>query len=294
MFQRRRNSGFTLIELLVVIAIIGVLLGILLPAVQKVREMANRMSCQNNLKQLGLACHNYHTTHGQFPPGIGPFPQRPQQHFGNVFLHLLQDVDLKNIYDISNRWDDPALFSQPIKVFRCPSDPSVGPDGVVKYQDRDWGTSSYAVNAQVFCIVSPSGTLLDVEGRPSPDHTFPDGTSNTILLAEKYARCTNSTYPEGGSFWAYSQTGTLALPLHPGFAVSWNPGSIHSPSKFQHQPSPFLGNCDPTRASSAHSGGIQVCMADGSVRSIAPSVRGETWWALCTPSGGEILGDDAR
>jgi prepilin-type N-terminal cleavage/methylation domain-containing protein/prepilin-type processing-associated H-X9-DG protein len=293
MCRRRSNSGFTLIELLVVIAIIAVLIGLLIPAVQVVREAANRASCANNLKQLGLAMHLYHDSHNRFPPGIGPFPPQPQQPFGNVFFHLLPYIEQGNLYHTSYRWDDPEVYSKGIKLFCCPSDPSVGPDGVVEdNSDQTWGASSYAANAQVVCNVTNAGDLVDVEGRASLNYSFQDGASNTILFAEKYARCTNGAYPEGGSLWAYSQTRATRPPLHPGFAISWNFGSIGPPSKFQQQPSPFLGNCDPTRASTGHRGGIQVCMADGHVRLIAPSVRGDTWWALCTPSAGDQLGSD--
>jgi prepilin-type processing-associated H-X9-DG protein len=198
-------------------------------------------------------------------------------------------VEQGNLYDISYNWEDKQLSAKPVKLFVCPSDPTVGPGGLATdNDDRTWGASSYAGNAQVFCKVYPSGVLDYVEGRASLYSSFPDGSSNTILVAEKYARCTNNTYPEGGSFWAYSQTGPTAKPLHPGFAISWNAGSIGPGSLFQVRPD--RRNCDPTRASTPHTGGMQVCLADGSVRLIAPSISGVTWWAACTPSGGETLG----
>ncbi|HYT89136.1 MAG TPA: DUF1559 domain-containing protein [Gemmataceae bacterium] len=288
-FHPRTASGFTVVELIIVIAILAVLLGLLLPAVQMMRERANRSDCQNNLKQIGLACHNYHDTYKCFPPGIGYYPQQPNKPFGNAFVHLLPYLELGNLYQLSYRWDDPQLYSRPLAVFSCPSDPTLG-QPVKDNLGRAFAGASYAGNVQVFCHVTPEGVLIHFERRARQPDSFPDGASNTILFAEKYAVCTNITYPYGGTGWAYSETGPLAVPLHPGFAISWNESSIGPPSRFQYQPAP--GDCDPTRAATAHAGGMQVCLADGGVRSLAPSISPDTWWALCTPKGGDNPGSD--
>ncbi len=136
-----------------------------------------------------------------------------------------------------------------------------------------------------------------------------DGTSNTILHAEKYARCSNTYMPpefrDGGTAWAFSSSPLFPWqPPHmnrpgkaffPGFAIAalatrGAPNAIGPGSKFDVQPGE--GNCDPTRASTSHAGGIQVGLADGTVRSLSPGMSGTTWWAAVTPAGGEVLGPD--
>src|SRR5580765_6091534 len=139
------RRGFTLIELLVVIAMIAILIGLLVPAVQRVREAANRTQCANNLKQLGLASQNYHDQHKHLPPGIGYYPPASGS-FGTYFFHLLPNLEQGNLYgsalgsvpfpppDGSTMVYYPGnnnVYSQRVAVLLCPSDPSVGPDGVV-------------------------------------------------------------------------------------------------------------------------------------------------------------------
>jgi prepilin-type N-terminal cleavage/methylation domain-containing protein len=320
-----RRRGFTLIELLVVIAIIAILIGLLLPAVQKVREAANRIKCANNLRQLGLAAHHYHDSHKHLPPAIGYYPAGPGV-FGTYFFHLLPYVEQDNLYRTSLGTltfpapDGPTtvyypgnnkVYSQSVPIFLCPSDPSVGPDGVVKIDGVPFGASCYAFNALVVAQndITTMPFKTNPQGKTRIPADIPDGTSNTILQAEKYAQCTHTTLPpqfrDGGSAWAYGGAGPfpwlpppMAPPVKmfgpgfciPAFANQGAPNAIGPKSIFQVQPRE--GNCDPTRAATAHAGGIQVGLADGSVRTLAPGLSGVTWAAAVTRAGGEVLGSD--
>lgn len=290
------RRGYTLIEILVVIAIIGVLIAMLVPAVHKVREAANMVACSNNLHQLGVAVHNCHDTYRKMPPGIGWYPgETSPGAYGTVFFHLLpfveQDPLYKSSYASGNYFaGNNAVFTKGIPVLRCPSDPSNNPGGIVPdNMGVLWGASSYAANAQIFTRVTAGGLLSNPQGYARILASFPDGASSTLMFVEKYARCTNANYPAGGNLWAYWITSGQVRPYHPGFAISWNGYSIGPGSRFQVQPRAFLGMCDPTVASSPHTGGIHVTMGDASVRFLSAAIPPNTWWYLCTPAGGETI-----
>lgn len=305
MSQRSTRPAFSIIELLLVMALIGVLVGLLLPAVYRVREAAYRMSCQNNLRQLVIAAHHCHDAHEQLPPQFGVFSHG----HGSLFYHLLPFVEGDTTYraghdpeagrfdpgwhaDGQGGWINLAGVSKPagwpgghmVKTYRCPSDYSLG-------NARDWanGDASYASNFQVFGQPVTNGW----QGGARLPADFPDGTSTTLLFAEKLARCdgppTVDSASPAGTLWARGFDG-LDL-LSPVFARSWGPGSggAAPTTAFLVQPRPFLGPgaaCIAAVASTPHSV-MSVAFADGSVRAYSGATPKTTWWDSCTPAGEE-------
>jgi prepilin-type processing-associated H-X9-DG protein len=259
-----RRRGFTMFELIVILALLAVLLGLLLPIVQRVREAASRISCTNNLHQIMIAVHNYQTTNDTLPPAVGLSLDQKME--GTILFHILPCLEekegLESLYKDSTddaglqcAWNGSAA-SRSVKLFLCPSDSTGGRDHLYE----GWlATSSYAANYLVF------------GDTPRKLATITDGLSNTMGLTERYQVCKNLPCA-----WAYSGEMEWA----PVFAFS-------SQGKFQMMPR--QGECDPALAQTAHRNGIQVAMCDGSVRTIAPTFRAEDWYHACTPSGGEVV-----
>jgi prepilin-type N-terminal cleavage/methylation domain-containing protein len=288
------RRGLTLIELLVVVGIIGALLGLLLPAVQKVREAAAQAQCLNNLKQIGLASQACHDAHGHMPPGTGSVGPA----YGTFFFHLLPYLDQGNLYASANNgqlfsaWSSPGnVISARVGLYLCPLDPTSGP-GVLANLDgtpQRYGVGGYVGNILLLCTVDPAtGEVLSPDGAGNLIRDVPDGTSNTIFFAEKLSVCTNADYPEGGTVPCYDITDpSSAVPLHPGFPIPWGPECTGEPSLFQVRPP--KGGCNPCKASTWHASGICVGMMDGSTRLLSAGTSPSLWWKLVTPAGGEVL-----
>jgi prepilin-type N-terminal cleavage/methylation domain-containing protein len=284
--------AFTLIELLVVIAIIAVLIGLLLPAVQKVREAAARAQCQSNLKQIVLATLNCaDTNQGQVPPSFGTYPLttlQTNQALGSFWYILCPYIEQQNVYKLGygnnmygiflyNVYDLPTTVPTP-KILICTSDPTNQPNiQAIMTSGQPLGTTtSYAVNGLAYPDWGNSQRF------PA---SYPDGTSNTIFITEKEAKGGTSiavlNYENGYNAWADwgSVINSVALGMPMGTAAY-----------FQIAPPP--GTANQNLASTGHTGGIMVGMGDGSARLVAQGVSPTTWWYAMTPTGGEILGPD--
>lgn len=304
----RRCRGFTLIELLVVIAIIAVLIALLLPAVQQAREAARRSTCKNNLKQLGLALHNYHDTHSVFPPGQirGRQPAAPNNEMGNAAswgAMILPYIDQAPLYDqldfsigiFEGTNKTLILGLSPIALVLCPSDAdrpgtrNVHAAANPNYMDSAPATS-YAGTTGAFRTWSDSanskyaGGFFTIDpGRPSSIATITDGTSNTIAVGERSYKVWT------GGLWLGVQhnTQTIAAPgTDTACCQDWFlaiGGYYPITNQF------FTGIHAPAwRFGSQHTGGAQFLMADGSVRFISENIQHTAGDPANVPAGDNV------
>lgn len=303
----RPKPGFTLVELLVVIAIIAILVGLLLPAVQRVRESARRTECMNNLKQVGLAYQNVLSSRRSFPPAV---TWSPTAH--SWVPHLLPYLELTNLYnqyDLDLDWfhaDNQPAIQTTISTLVCPSTPANATSLDEFSPGMFAATADYAPVISVGASVYSSGfaePVPDVSGALGVNEwvkpaQITDGLSSTIMLAEDAGRPVHyirgqrgpdDVDPGGGNFavvagrvqgagWADSANG---IPLH-GFTLD---GLV--------APGPIAINCtNNNEAYSFHPGGVSGMYADGSVHFISDSIEIQTMAALVTRSGGEIFSLD--
>jgi prepilin-type N-terminal cleavage/methylation domain-containing protein/prepilin-type processing-associated H-X9-DG protein len=311
-FHPSKRFGFTLIEQLVVIAIIAILIGLLLPAVQKVREAAARAQCVNNLKQLGVALHNLSDTNRVLPPcaasgGGDPIMVAGPYHGATgftVFDWLLPFVEQPNLYRLSNRSiltqvEGSPVYAHAIPLYQCPSDPS--PSGAGNHlaatpnQGADgYAVGNYAANYQVFG--KPDAPTADQrrEGASRLPASFRDGTSNTLVFTERYGTCSLTGVGPNDGFaclWSDSWQSWRPLVCVNNFSQEPDTQGYQPCNLFQVQPVWNL-TCDSSRAQSPHSGGINVGLGDGSVRFVLASVSPTTWANACDPRDGNPLGSD--
>jgi prepilin-type N-terminal cleavage/methylation domain-containing protein len=322
-FSSKRRA-FTLVELLVVIAIIGILVGLLLPAVQAAREAARRMSCQNNLHQIGIALHNYEATYKVLPPGnlVGTsFVTGLSVHAR--LLPFVEAATVYNMVDLSSPYNHPnndAARMQNIPTFRCPS------DGALRALPEIGGVNNYHANQGTGLLAGapPTNPSDPNYGMDPPNGVFmrdqviglreiTDGLTHTAAFSERIVGdFSNSSSTEASDTFrpgTYPSTPDQAVAMcktflandlsKQGVSIVGSPWiqAYHSTTLYQHISTPNTRSCmyPPgrimTTASSKHRGGVNTLMCDSAVRFMSNQVQLDVWRSIGTREFGESMGD---
>lgn len=303
--MRTRREGFTLIELLVVIAIIAILIGLLLPAVQKVREAAARMECQNNLKQLGIGMHAYHDANKGLPPRMGPSGCC----WGTWVVLILPFIEQNNLYKGYVNWGgsdatgprygagvNVQVCNKRLSVLTCPVDKTNEPFSGLTNNNYavNLGNTSAAQQATLNGVVFGGAPFNTAKvNSPRKGVFIPqiiDGASNTMMVGE-VLQGQNSDL-RGFIWWGDAAGYSTYLPPN-----STAPDVIYTTGYCNNQPTknlpctgvPTATNPSMFASRSRHQGGVQTCLCDGSVRFISDTVDINVWRAMSTSEGSEVF-----
>ena len=344
--SRQRRPGFTLIELLVVIAIIAVLIGLLVPAVQKVREAASRISCQNNMHNLGIAVNHYAGDNkNKLPPvsgspsGTATAPTMSGTSLvggsdGTAFFWLLPYIEQDSVYNFhagnlagdffsygengstipgpaasvtadATYYPGSFMLQTNVRVYVCPSDPTSDPaQQTISATLGRWAVSSYGLNFTAFTAGNTGTTNATANAAATVAVKFPaafkSGVSNTILFGEKYAQCYENpgqpTQVQVYNLWGWGglPSGVSAIGVNDYMPI-FNPTGLSTGYAAQYQlfqTNPIPSRCDASTNQTPHTGGIVVCMGDGSTRTVSSGISPQTWGTALNPQSAIPLGND--